>query len=148
MSPAWLSLRPSMVLGQILALSTEAAWRPKLWILKLASNPISGDRPREESMGETHPTQEKHFHIIKAAGPERTWCPRRHLNLQCPQPSLPLCQRASLTSHRAIFHDGALAPGKRILEGLKEVKDAPADDDVVIETNKKTDLGGRRRTWY
>lgn len=44
-SPARLSLPPSMVLGQILALSTEAAWRPKLWILKLASNPISGDRP-------------------------------------------------------------------------------------------------------
>ena len=86
MSPAWLSLPPSMVLGQIPAPSTEAAWRPKLWIPKLASNPISGDRSRGESMGETCPTQGKHFHMIKAAGPERTQCPRRHLNLQCPQP--------------------------------------------------------------
>lgn len=45
MSPAWLSLPPSMVLGQILALSTEAAWRPELWIPKLASNPTSGTDP-------------------------------------------------------------------------------------------------------
>lgn len=52
-----------------------------------------------------------------------------------------------LTGHGAILDNGALAPGKRVLEGLEEVKDAPTDDDVVIKTDKKADLcWGLRRT--
>lgn len=120
----------------------------------MASNPINR---MTERVGDTHPTQGEALHMVRAAGPERIQWPRRHLYLllgvmMCPRVShsppfpgncsLP-AQLPSLTSHGAVLHDGALAPGQGVLEGLEEVKDAPADDDVVVETNKKTDLGGK-----
>ena len=60
--------------------------------------------------------------------------------LRRPAAPLPHWIPPYLTGHGAIPDDGALAPGKRVLEGLEEVKDAPTDDDVVIETDKKADL--------
>ena len=45
-----------------------------------------------------------------------------------------------LTGLAPIPAHGALGPGQRELEGLEEVEDAPADDDVVVETNEAADL--------
>lgn len=85
-----------------------------------------------------------------SCGPTFCWgggmmCPRvshspLSLGTAPSQPSSP-----SLTGHRAVLHDGALAPGQGVLEGLEEVKDAPANDDVVVEANKKTHLGGEEK---
>lgn len=52
-----------------------------------------------------------------------------------------------LTGQAPIPSDWTVAPGKRILEGLEEIEDAPTNDDVVVETNKATHLQRERGRW-
>lgn len=59
----------------------------------------------------------------------------------CPSNCQPGATKELLTGRCAIVNDGAFIPGQGILKGFKEVEDAPSNDHVVVETNKKTDLG-------
>lgn len=78
---ALLSLPPSMVRSW-----PQALGQPE--------NPISGDlrfpnwhqipSVGRETTGDTHPTQGKTLHVVRAAGPERIQWPRRHLSLLWP----------------------------------------------------------------
>lgn len=51
-----------------------------------------------------------------------------------------------LTSMRWVFHQGALIPGKRLLERLRKVKQCPANDDIVVESYKIAHLQ-KKRMW-
>ena len=46
----------------------------------------------------------------------------------------------ALTGLGSISPDWTFSPGQWILERLEEVEDAPADDDVVVQTHKATHL--------
>ena len=46
----------------------------------------------------------------------------------------------SLTGKCPIPPDRAFAPWQRILKGLEEVENAPADDHIIVETHKATYL--------
>lgn len=48
-----------------------------------------------------------------------------------------------LTGQAAISPDWTVTPGKRVLEGLEEVEDAPTNDDVVVEAHEATHLERR-----
>lgn len=45
-----------------------------------------------------------------------------------------------LTGQAPISSDWTVTPGKRVLEGLEEIEDAPTNDDVVVETDKAAHL--------
>lgn len=51
----------------------------------------------------------------------------------------------SLTGKCPILSDWTIAPWKRILEGLEEIEDAPADNHIIIETHKTANLRGNER---
>lgn len=51
-----------------------------------------------------------------------------------------------LTSLTSISCDGAFSPRQWILEGLEEIEDAPADNHIIIEANKTTNLRGKKET--
>lgn len=46
----------------------------------------------------------------------------------------------SLTGKCPIPPDRTFAPWQRILKGLEEIENAPADDHIVVETHKATHL--------
>lgn len=41
----------------------------------------------------------------------------------------------------------ALVPRQRLLEGLREVEQAPADDDIVVEGHEEAHLPREARDW-
>lgn len=45
-----------------------------------------------------------------------------------------------LTCTGLVFDQGTLVPWQRLLEGLGEIEEAPADDDVVVERHEETHL--------
>lgn len=45
-----------------------------------------------------------------------------------------------LTGQGPISSDWAVVPGQRILKGLEEIKDAPTNDDIVVEADKAAHL--------
>ena len=52
---------------------------------------------------------------------------------------------SALTGLTSVSLKGALCPRQWILEGLEEIEDAPADDDVIVEADKSAHLGERKR---
>lgn len=51
----------------------------------------------------------------------------------------------SLTGKAPVLPDWTVAPWKRKLEGLEEIEDAPADDDIIVEAYKSANLGESQR---
>lgn len=49
---------------------------------------------------------------------------------------------AELTCEGLVLNERTLVPWQRLLEGLGEVEEAPADDDVIVERHKETHLRG------
>lgn len=47
-----------------------------------------------------------------------------------------------LTCEGLVLDERTLVPWQRLLEGLGEVEEAPADDDVIVERHKETHLQG------
>lgn len=51
---------------------------------------------------------------------------------------------SELTCEGLVLDQRTLVPRQRLLEGLGEVEEAPADDDVVVERHEETHLQGER----
>lgn len=47
---------------------------------------------------------------------------------------------AELTGEGIVLRERTLLPGQGVLEGLGEVEEAPADDDIVVERHEETHL--------
>ena len=45
-----------------------------------------------------------------------------------------------LTCHGLVLDQRTLVPRQRLLEGLREVEETPADDDVVVESHEEANL--------
>lgn len=45
-----------------------------------------------------------------------------------------------LTCAGLVLDERTLVPGQRLLEGLREVEEAPADDDIVVEGHEEAHL--------
>ena len=56
-------------------------------------------------------------------------------------------QLSGLTGGVPGLHQWALVPGQRLLEGLREVEQAPANDDIVVEGHEKAHLPREADNW-
>lgn len=54
--------------------------------------------------------------------------------------------RAALTRYVAVFNERTLLPRQGALEGLGEIEEAPADDDVIVERHKETHLQHKQKS--
>lgn len=53
--------------------------------------------------------------------------------------------RAARTRYVAVFNERTLFPRQGVLEGLGEIEEAPADDDVIVERHKETHLRHKQK---
>lgn len=53
-----------------------------------------------------------------------------------------------LTSAGRVLGEGTLVPRQGLLEGLGEVEEAPADDDVIVESHEETHLRAREASYF
>lgn len=49
-----------------------------------------------------------------------------------------------LTCTGLVLDEWAFMPWQRLLKGLREVEETPADDDIVVESHKEAHLQGKR----
>lgn len=57
-------------------------------------------------------------------------------------------QDTCLTSEWSIFHQRTLIPRKRLLKRLRKIKQTPANDDIVVESDKKAHLQNKIVRWH